>query len=154
MLSHLGLERLTSVLLHSLLFIYTCNPWGLDNFFFNFLLFFLGPHPWHMEVSRLGVKLELQLLAYNTDTATWDPSHVCGLHHNSHQCWILDSLCKSRDRTSILMDTSWICFRCATNGYSLTILYPRLFTYIISLCICTVKTLVQAHFLDNYKNLL
>ena len=29
-------------------------------------LFFLGPHPQHMEVSRLGVKLELQLLAYTT----------------------------------------------------------------------------------------
>ena len=27
---------------------------------------FLGPHPWHMEVPRLGVQLELQLLAYTT----------------------------------------------------------------------------------------
>ena len=25
---------------------------------------FLGPHPWHTEVPRLGIKLELQLLAY------------------------------------------------------------------------------------------
>ena len=25
---------------------------------------FLGPYPWHMEVPRLGVELELQLLAY------------------------------------------------------------------------------------------
>ena len=33
---------------------------------------FLGPHPWHMEVPRLGVELELQLLAYNTATATPD----------------------------------------------------------------------------------
>ena len=24
-------------------------------FFFYFLVFFLGPHPWHMEVPRLGV---------------------------------------------------------------------------------------------------
>ena len=40
--------------------------------FFDFLLlllFFLGPHLRHMEVPRLGVKLELQLLAYAT--ATW-----------------------------------------------------------------------------------
>ena len=37
------------------------------------LFFFLGPHPQHMEVSRLWVKLELQLLAYTTATATWDP---------------------------------------------------------------------------------
>ena len=37
---------------------------------------FLGPHPWHLEVPRLGVKLEPQLLVYTTATATWDPSHV------------------------------------------------------------------------------
>ena len=33
--------------------------------FFYFLLFF-KLYLWHMEVSRLGVKLELQLLAYAT----------------------------------------------------------------------------------------
>ena len=32
-----------------------------DSFFFFFS--FLGPHPQHMEVPRLGVKSELQLLA-------------------------------------------------------------------------------------------
>ena len=37
---------------------------------------FLGPHSQHMEVSRLGVKQELQLPAYVTATATSDPSHV------------------------------------------------------------------------------
>ena len=31
-----------------------------------FVLFSLGLHTWHMEVSRLGVALELQLLAYAT----------------------------------------------------------------------------------------
>ena len=31
---------------------------------------FLGPHLWHMEVSRLGVESEVQLPAYNTATAT------------------------------------------------------------------------------------
>ena len=31
---------------------------------------FLGPLLWHMEVPRLGVKLELQLLVYTTATAT------------------------------------------------------------------------------------
>ena len=30
-----------------------------------------------MEVLRLGVESELQLLAYTTATATPDPSHVC-----------------------------------------------------------------------------
>ena len=31
---------------------------------------FLGPQVWHMEVPRLGVEPELQLLAYATATAT------------------------------------------------------------------------------------
>ena len=40
-------------------------------FIFIYLFFvFLGPYLWHMEVSRLGVKSELQLLAYPTATAT------------------------------------------------------------------------------------
>ena len=32
-------------------------------------LVLLGPHMWHMEVPRLGVKSELQLLTYTTATA-------------------------------------------------------------------------------------
>ena len=47
-------------------------------FLFSFLL--LGLHPQHMEVPRLGVKLELQLLAYATATAMSDLSRVCNLH--------------------------------------------------------------------------
>ena len=41
-----------------------------------FFFVFLGPYPWHMEVSRLGAELELQLLAYTTATAMTDLSHV------------------------------------------------------------------------------
>ena len=37
-----------------------------------------------MEVPRLGVKLELQLPAYTTATATPEPSCACDLHHSSH----------------------------------------------------------------------
>ena len=48
-----------------------------------FVYLFLGLHPWHMEVPRLGVKLELQLLAYTTAMATLDLSHVCYPHHSS-----------------------------------------------------------------------
>ena len=69
-------------------------------------LVFLGPHPRHMEVPRLGVKLELQLPAYTTATATWDLSHVCDLHHTSQQCQILNPLSEVRDQTHVLMDTS------------------------------------------------
>ena len=69
-----------------------------------------------MEVPRLGVELELQLLAYTTATATWDLSSVCDLHHSSWQCQILNPLSKARDQTSILMDPSRICFCCTTMG--------------------------------------
>ena len=67
---------------------------------------FLGPYPWHMEVPRLGVELELQLQA--AATATLDPSHVCGLQCSSQQCRILNPLSKARVRTRVLMDTSWV----------------------------------------------
>ena len=60
-------------------------------------LFFLRLHLWHMELPRLGVKSELQLLAYTTATATRDPSCVCDLHHSSQQCRILNPLSKARD---------------------------------------------------------
>ena len=39
-------------------------------FFFVFCLFFLGLHPWHVEVPSLEVELELQLLAYVRATET------------------------------------------------------------------------------------
>ena len=54
-------------------------------FLFYFYFFFLVLYPRHMEVSRLGVESELQLLAYATATAMPDPSHICNLHHSSWQ---------------------------------------------------------------------
>ena len=45
--------------------------WLLLSFFFFFC--FLGLHPWHMEVSRLGVELEVQQPTYTTVTAMPDP---------------------------------------------------------------------------------
>ena len=62
--------------------------------------FFLGPsYLWPMEVPRLGVELELQLSACATATAMQDLSHVCGLHHSSQQCRILNPLSKAMDQT-------------------------------------------------------
>ena len=72
------------------------------------LFFLLGPHPQHTEVPRLGVKSELQLPAYTTTTATWDPSHICHLYHSSWRCRILNPLSKARNQTCILMDTSQV----------------------------------------------
>ena len=73
--------------------------WVFVCLFVCFVFVFLGPHLRHMEVSRLGVELELQLLAYTTATATLDPSHVCDLHHSSQQRWIPNPLSEARDRT-------------------------------------------------------
>ena len=79
---------------------------------------FLGPHPWLMGIPRLGVKWELQLLAYATviATATQDPSCIFDLHYSSRQCRILNPLSEARNGTRSLMVTSQICFLCATTG--------------------------------------
>ena len=77
-----------------------------------FLLCFLGLPLQHMEIPRLRVESELQLLA--TATATRDSSHIYDLYWSSWQCWILDPLSKARDWTCILMDTNHICFCCST----------------------------------------
>ena len=69
----------------------------------------LETHPLHMEVPRLGVKLELQPPAYTTAPATRDPSCICNLHHSSQQRWILNPLREARDRTHVLKDTSRVC---------------------------------------------
>ena len=90
------------------------NWLGFDLFFsFFFCLFRIAQH---MEVPRLGTESELQLPIYTTATATQDPSCVCDLHCCSEQHRILNSLSKARDRTHILMDTSWVCFSYATTG--------------------------------------
>ena len=62
----------------------------------------------HMEVPRLQVTLELQLLAYATTTAMGDLSCICDLHHSSWQRWILNPLSEARDQTCILTDTSQV----------------------------------------------
>ena len=64
-----------------------------------------------MEVLRLGVQVELQLLAYTTATATGDWSCVCDLHHNSRQCQILNLLSEARVQIPNLMVPSGIRFR-------------------------------------------
>ena len=57
----------------------TDQDWGILFIY----LFILQLHLQHMEVPRLGVKSELQLLAYTTVTATPDPSRICDLHCSS-----------------------------------------------------------------------
>ena len=63
---------------------------------------------WPMEVPRQGVELELQLPAYTTATATWDPSRFCDLCCSSWQGQMLNPLREAGDGTRILMDTSLV----------------------------------------------
>ena len=79
--------------------------------------FFLGLHLRHMELPRLGVKSELQLLAYTTAIATPDPSHICDLCYNLKQCH--DPLSEARDRTHLLIGTNHVLNPLSHNGNSL-----------------------------------
>ena len=56
-----------------------------------------------MEFPRLGVELELHLLAYTAATATWDLSHVWDLHHSSRHHQILNPLDEAGDQALILV---------------------------------------------------
>ena len=60
------------------------------------LFAFLGPHPRPMEVPRLGVESELQLLVYTTATAMPDLSCLWDLHC-SFRHRILNPLSEARD---------------------------------------------------------
>ena len=103
-------NQVVSIVSHSLDFTV-----GIFGFLFVCLFVFsvfLGPHPKHMEVPRLGVESELLLQVYTTATATPDPSRICDLHRSSQQCRILDPLSEARDRTCNLMVRSWICLHC------------------------------------------
>ena len=70
--------------------------------------FFLGPHPQHMEVLRLGVESEPQLPASTIATATPEPSLW-----PTPQLTAMpdpDPLSEARDGTLDFMDPSRICF--------------------------------------------
>ena len=62
-----------------------------------------------MEIPRLGIEWELQLLAYATATAMLDLSRTFDLHHSSWKHQILNPLSEAGDGTHILMDASQVC---------------------------------------------
>ena len=57
-----------------------------------------------MEVPRLGVKMELHLLAYTTATAMQDPSPKSATHTTAHRN---DGSLTHRTRPGIESTTSW-----------------------------------------------
>ena len=69
-----------------------------------------------MEISRPGVRSELQLPAYTTATAMQDLSLIFDLHYSSWQRQVLNPLSEARNRTCVLMDASQIRFRCSMMG--------------------------------------
>ena len=69
---------------------------------------FLGLNLQHMEVPRLGVKLDPQPPACTTATATLDASLSCNLHHSSQQHRMLNPLREARDQTHVLMNPSQV----------------------------------------------
>ena len=103
-------------------------------FFFFFFFFFLllfppslfsfipGPHLWHKEVPRPGVKLELQLLACATAPATSDLSHICDSHHSLQQHQVFNPLSKAGNQTHIHMNTGWLLNLLSHSGNSLLLL--------------------------------
>ena len=66
----------------------------VQGLFVCFVFSFLGLK---VEVPRLGVESELQLPAYATAAATWDPNCVCDLHHSSQKHQILNPLSQAKD---------------------------------------------------------
>ena len=58
-----------------------------------------------MQVSRLGVELELQLQAYATAMTIPDLSCICELRGSLRQYQIPNPLSEARDRTHIPTDT-------------------------------------------------
>ena len=118
--------------------------WG-GCFVFVFLLFclvFLGTHPWHMEIPRLGVESELHLPFYAKAPAMPDPSHICNLQHSSQQYQIINPLSEARDRTHILMNTSWALNPMSHSGNSSTVAFN-----IFSWCLTFVSLInVSSHY--------
>ena len=84
-----------------------------------------------MDVPSLGVKLELQLLAHATATATPALSCILDLCSSMWQRRILNPLSEARDGTHILRDTSQVlnplsCLKAHAKAKLLLVEYIRM----------------------------
>ena len=123
-------------------FVTTEPQWKRLFVFFFFFLFiyvciylFWGPHPWHMEVSRLRVELE---------AAVASPP--------LQQHWILNPLRETRDQTGVLTDTSWFHYCWATMGTS-PLCFLKWSIVDLQYCVsfgCTAKWCNYIFFSDYY----
>ena len=69
-----------------------------------------------MEVPRLGGRIgAIAASLYHSHGNVGSKPHLQPIPH-SWQHWIPNPLSEARDQLCILMDTSWICFHCATTG--------------------------------------
>ena len=84
--------------------------WEITNFFFN-----CCTCTW-WKVPRLGVELELQLLAYSA--AALDLSCIFDLCHNWQPHQILNPLSEARDQTCILTTLCWVLIPLSLSGNS------------------------------------
>ena len=115
------------IALHSIYFSgQSIFPHNIFLFFFSFV--FLGPYPRHMEVPRLGVQSELQLPVYTRAIATQDPNRICGLHHSSWQCQILNPLIEATGQTQNLMVPSQVCQPLSHDGNSTQTIFFMLYS--------------------------
>ena len=104
-----------------------------------------------MEIPRLGIEWDLQLLAYATATAMPDLSCAYDLYHSCvclqpTQRRILNPLIEARDRTCNLMVPNQIHFRCAAMGtpdlphFRMKALFHEHRNFVCLVCCCSLKT--------------
>ena len=101
--------------------LWCCNccdlgPLGKVDSFVLFLFLFFKASPAAYRSTQAKAESELQLSAYATATAVQVLSCICGLHHSSQQCQILQPLSKARDWTHIFIDTSQVRYFWAMMG--------------------------------------
>ena len=106
-------------------------------FLLLFVLFvcFLGLHPWHMKIPRLGVKYS-GLNHSHSNTR----SELC-----LRQWWILNTLNRARDQTHFLVDIGWVHYHWTTmvTSYSIHFFVMAIVTYmryatVVLICISLI----------------